>query len=48
MWTVVKYKNNYFGVLKKKLIETLGDDTKFYKPTIKIRRFRKNKFVQKT
>ncbi len=47
MWTVVKYKNNYFGVLKKKLIETLGDDTKFYTPTIKIRRFRKNKFVQK-
>ena len=47
MWTVIKFNNNYSEILKQKLVEKLGEDTKFYLPKIKIKKLRKNKFVDK-
>ncbi len=47
MWTVIKYNTNYSELLIKKLKDKLGDETQFYFPKIKIKKFKKNKLIEK-
>lgn len=43
MWIIIKFKKKEKQFLKNEIIKKIGQDTKFYSPTLNLKHFQKNK-----